>query len=76
MLSACQSARDTLRNVPAPTTTASAAARKRPMMKRSGSLLPLMSCPDSALVASATTPSIDDTKLAYSAGRATPKSPP
>ncbi len=76
MLSACQSARETLRNVPAPTSTASAVARSRPMTKRSGSLPPLISLPDSASVASATTPSIDDTKFAYSDGRATPKSPP
>jgi hypothetical protein len=43
---------------------ASATARRNPMTKRSGSLFPLTTPPDSGTPGSATTPSTEETKFA------------
>jgi hypothetical protein len=62
-------------SVPDPITTASAAARKRPMTKRSSSFSSAISRLARASPGIATTPSIDETKLATSRWPAKPNRP-
>jgi len=77
MYSGVQSARGpSARTVPAPTSTASAKARSRPITNRSASLRPLMIPPEGAVPASrATMPSIELTKLAYTQASGIQRSP-